>query len=83
MTKILKATYSERCTGCEMCVIEVQHQLKKLGLEGSLIRIFRRKDKSNKEGVIFSIDIDPRVNNLDIERIKSVCPQGVFSIEDA
>ncbi len=83
MTKILKAAYPERCTGCEMCVIEVQHQLKKLGLEGALIRIFRKKDKNNKENVVFSIDIDPRVNNLDIERIKNICPQGVFSIEDA
>lgn len=83
MTKILKAAYPERCTGCEMCVIEVQHQLKKLGLEGALIRIFRKKDKNNKENVSFSIDIDPRVNSLDIERIKNICPQGVFSIEDA
>lgn len=83
MTKILKAAYPERCTGCEMCVIEAQHQLKKLGLEGALIRIFRKKDKNNKENVVFSIDIDPRVNNLDIERIKNICPQGVFSIEDA
>jgi len=82
MIKILKATYSDRCTGCEMCVIEVQHQLKKLGLEGSLIRIFRKKDKENKEKLLFSIEIDPRVSNLDVESIKSICPQGVFSIED-
>lgn len=78
--KELKATYSERCIGCEMCVVECQHQLKKTGLEGSLIRIFRKKVKNSVE---YNVDIDPRVNNLNIESIKSVCPQGVFSIEEA
>ena len=47
MTKILKATYMENCIGCELCVLETQRQLKKVGLEGAPIRIFRkRKEKS-------------------------------------
>lgn len=77
--KILKAEFPERCIGCELCVTEAQHQLKKLGLEGSLIRIFRSK---NKDKLSFSIDMDPRINKLKIEEIKNVCPQGVFTIED-
>jgi len=78
--KELKALYTERCIGCEMCTIECQHQLKKTGLEGSLIRIFRKKQK---EGLSFVVDIDPRVNRLNLENIKNSCPQGVFSIEDS
>ena len=77
--KELKATYPERCTGCEMCVVEVQHQLRKTGLEGAMIRIFRKRDG---ESVKFSVDIDPRINKLNIENIKNICPQGVFSLED-
>lgn len=77
--KDLKATYPERCIGCEMCVMECQHQLKKTGLEGSLIRIFRKKVK---EEITFVVNIDPRVNSINIENIKNICPQGVFSIED-
>jgi len=77
--KVLKATYPERCIGCEMCVLECQHQVKKTGLEGSLIRIFRRKEK---EEVKFGVDIDPRINRLNIESVKDICPQGVFSIEE-
>jgi hypothetical protein len=82
MSKVLKAMYPDRCTGCEMCVIEVQQQMKKLGLEGSLIRVFRKVDKTNKEKLIFSIELDPKVSKLDIESIKNICPQGVFSVED-
>lgn len=77
--KEIKATYPDRCIGCEMCVIECQHQLKKTGLEGSLIRIFRKKTKDSMQ---YSVDIDPRTNNLNIENIKASCPQGVFSIEE-
>jgi hypothetical protein len=56
--------------------------MKKLGLEGSLIRVFRKVDKTNKEKLIFSIELDPKVSKLDIESVKNICPQGVFSVED-
>ena len=79
MAKSLKAEYPDRCIGCEMCVLESQHQLKKLGLEGALIRIFRNMYKDRN---IFSVDIDPRINKTNIEKIKDSCPQGVFLIED-
>ena len=77
--KIIKASYPQKCTGCEMCVIQCQHQLKKTGTEGSLIRIFRKKLKTKNK---FNISIDPRVNKLDIEKIKDSCPWGVFTIEE-
>lgn len=59
--------------GCEMCVLEAQRQLGKLGLEGSFIRIFR-------EGNKFSIVLDPQVNTLDVEKIRDACPQGVYEV---
>ena len=77
--KIIKASYPQKCTGCEMCVIECQHQLKKVGLEGSLIRVFRKKLKTKNK---FDIDIDPRTNKLDIQKIKDSCPWGVFTIDE-
>jgi len=77
--KILKATYPERCIGCEMCVFECQHQATRTGLAGSLIRIFRNR---GKDTVNFGVDIDPRVNKLNIDNIKDICPQGVFSVEE-
>ena len=77
--KEIKTAYPERCIGCEMCVNECQHQLKKTGLEGSLIRIFRKKVKDD---IVYNVDIDPRVNSINIENIKDICPQGVFSIEE-
>jgi len=77
--KIIKATFPFKCTGCELCVIECQHQLKKTGPEGALIRIYRKKLKNKTK---FDIDIDPRVDKLNIEEIKNSCPQGVFTIED-
>lgn len=79
MAKVLKAEYPDRCIGCEMCVFETQHQLKKIGLEGALIRIFRNRKKDRN---IFSVDIDPRINTTATEKIKDSCPQGVFVIED-
>jgi NAD-dependent dihydropyrimidine dehydrogenase PreA subunit len=77
--KILKATFPKRCTGCELCVFEVQRQLKKVGLEGSLIRIFKEKNE-NANTVEFYIEIDPRTNQIDIESIKDICPNKVFEI---
>lgn len=80
MSKILKAKYPKKCVGCEMCVMESQRQLKKVGLEGSLIRIFRNKAK--EDFIEFSIELDPRINQLDIKAIKDICPNGVYEIED-
>ncbi len=78
--KRIKATFPKRCTGCELCMLEVQRQLKKVGLEESLIRIFRRPKENGS--LDFLIEIDPRVNSLDIEKIKEICPTKVFEITD-
>ena len=80
MAKVLKATFKKNCIGCEMCVMEVQQQLGKVGLEGSPIRIFRATDENGK--LAFSVDIDPRVNELNIEKIAGICPTLVFTIEE-
>jgi len=84
MAKCLKASFPQKCIGCELCVLEAQRQLKKVGLEGALIRILRNK-KDDKEFLEYSIDMDARINSLDIESIRSVCPTEVFEIlnEDA
>ena len=79
MAKNLKVSFPQKCIGCEVCVFEAQRQLKKVGLEGSLIRIFRNK-KEGKEFLEYSIDIDPRLNKLDIEAIKNMCPTEVFEV---
>ena len=81
MPKILKATFEKNCIGCELCVLEVQRQLKKVGLDGSPIRIFR-KEKSD-EKIIFSVDVDPSVNKLDVQKIHDICPALVFTLEDS
>ncbi len=81
MAKTLKATCSERCIGCELCVYEIQQQIKKAGLEGSLIRVFRNKSKNGKT-LEFSIEIDPRIKNLNIARIRDICPQKVFELTE-
>lgn len=75
----LVASLPNKCTGCELCVFEAQRQLSKVGLEGSFIRIFREPEK-NTGFLKFSIDLDPQVEKLDLEKIKSVCPNGVFDI---
>ena len=60
-------------------MFEAQRQLKKVGLEDSLIRIFKKKnDKVN--GFDFFIEIDPRINQLDVNKIKDICPSKVFEI---
>ena len=62
------------CIGCELCVLESQRQLKKVGTEGSLVRIFRHSQKG------INVVLDPTVNNLDIKKIKDICPTSVFEI---
>jgi NAD-dependent dihydropyrimidine dehydrogenase PreA subunit len=79
MAKVLKATFKENCIGCELCVYEVQRQLGKVGLEGSPVRIFRERHGGKFS---YAIDIDHKVNKLDVEKIVRVCPTMVFSIED-
>lgn len=79
MAKTLKPTQKDRCIGCELCVFESQRQLKKIGLEESLIRVFR-KTVPEKEKTEFNIELDPRVNILNIEKIVSICPRQVFEI---
>lgn len=83
MTKTLKITFPHKCIGCELCVQEVQRQLGKVGLDGSPIRIFKNKEERILLGEIkFTIEIDNSVNELDIKKIKEICPTGVFTVEE-
>ncbi len=75
--KILNISFPEKCIGCELCIFEAQRQLQKVGIEESLIRVFR-----DDSGIKFLIDMDPRINNLDINKIKRICPTGVFEIKE-
>ena len=74
--KVLKMLAPEKCIGCEMCVLEVQRQLGKVGLNGSLIRIFR----DSKKGI--SIDLDPRINQLNLEKLREVCPLANYYVDE-
>jgi len=80
MAKVLKVSFPEKCSGCELCVAQAQRQLGKVGLEGSLIRILR--DKKEDGSLKFSIDLDPTVGQLDLEAIHKICPRGVFTVEE-
>jgi Fe-S-cluster-containing hydrogenase component 2 len=80
MPKTLKAARPEKCNGCELCVLASQRQLEKVGLEESLIRIFTNKD-AREEYPSFCPDIDPRINSIEIEKIKEICPKLVLEIE--
>jgi len=81
MPKILKPIQKDKCTGCELCVFEAQRQLKKVGLEESLIRVFR-KSSPDKEKQEFDLELDPRINMLNVEKIASICPRQVFEVID-
>lgn len=78
MSKILKIAFSNKCTGCELCLMEVQRQLGKVGLNGSPIRIFR----NSENGLSFEIDMDPVINKLDVKKISEICPEAVFVVEE-
>jgi len=81
MSKKINSLQQDMCNGCELCVFEAQRQLKKVGLEESLIRVFRKKaGDSNK--IIFNLEIDPRINALNLEKIASICPKDVFEIRE-
>ena len=75
MSKILKIVREDKCSGCEMCVMAAQRQLKKVGLEGSYIRIMRHIEKGTK----FEVCLDPKVRELNINKIVNSCPREVFA----
>lgn len=79
MAKVLKALYLKRCTGCELCVLEAQRQLKKIGLDQALIRVFRNKE-SKAEYPEHNIELDPRINALDTAKICKICPTQVLDL---
>ncbi|MFZ2664102.1 MAG: hypothetical protein WAX66_01965 [Patescibacteria group bacterium] len=81
MAKILKPTQEDKCNGCELCLLEAQRQLKKVGLEESLIRIFRKKNDENQE-IEMQVEIDPRISMLHVEKISKICPKNVFEVTD-
>ncbi|MBN1162849.1 hypothetical protein JXA34_03865 [Patescibacteria group bacterium] len=79
MTKNIQASRSQNCNGCELCVLETQRQAGKIGLEEALIRIL--KDfRMNSNKPTFSVDIDPRIESQNVEKIKNICPKDVFDI---
>jgi NAD-dependent dihydropyrimidine dehydrogenase PreA subunit len=81
MTKTLRIKFQRNCIGCELCVLEAQRQLKKVGLEGALIRVMKSKPDSQKK-MEFYIELDPRINSIDIEKIEQICPTNVFEISE-
>lgn len=81
MPKTLKATQPDKCNGCELCSLEAQRQLKKVGLEESLIRIFRKKGE-DPQTIDNSVEIDPRINMLNIDKVSEICPKSVLEIVD-
>jgi len=76
MKKIIKAIRMENCIGCELCVLEAQRQVKKVGTEGALVRIFKHTQKGT------NVVLDPTVNTLDIKKIQEICPTSVFEITE-
>lgn len=81
MAKILKPIQTDKCNGCELCLLESQRQLKKVGLEEALIRIFKKKRDDNQK-LEMQIEIDPRINMLHVEKISKICPKDVFEVEN-
>lgn len=79
MSKVLKVTFPENCIGCEMCVMEAQKQIGKVGLNGALVRVLKSKSET---GLDFLVEVDPQVNELDIKKIARICPKSVFTIEE-
>ena len=79
MAKVLKVSFPNRCNGCELCVLAIQRQFNRTGLDGSLIRVFRKKEA---DGIVYSIEMDPSINSYDIASIAKACPTGVFEIAE-
>jgi NAD-dependent dihydropyrimidine dehydrogenase PreA subunit len=78
----IKAIFPQKCIGCELCVMEVQRQLGRVGLDGSLIRVLKHLNEETNS-IEYAINIDPQVNNLDINKIRDICPTGVFVVEES
>jgi len=76
--KFLKATFENRCNGCELCILEAQRQLSKVGLTDSPIRILRDTSSAN---LFFHVVIDDDyLNKINLDEIVKICPTGVFEI---
>jgi len=76
--KFLKATFENRCNGCELCILEAQRQLGKAGLSDSPIRILRDTTTSN---LYFHVVIDEELlEKINLDEIVKICPTGVFEI---
>jgi len=76
--RILKATFEDRCNGCELCVMEAQRQLKRVGLSDAPIRILRDNTSSN---LYFYVELNESLlTKLNVNEIFKVCPTGVFEI---
>jgi len=76
--KILKATFENRCNGCELCILEAQRQLGKVGLSDTPVRVLRDASSSN---LYFHLVIyEEALENLNLEEIVKICPTGVFEI---
>lgn len=56
--------------------MEVQRQLNKIGLNGSPIRVFRN-------GTKFTVKVDITDSNIDLSKIREVCPTQVFTIQES
>jgi Fe-S-cluster-containing dehydrogenase component len=81
MAKFLKVANQQNCIGCELCIAECQRQLKKVGLEGALIRVFKESFPGAKRPH-YTLQLDPKVQHLATAKIAGICPTNVFSIED-
>jgi Fe-S-cluster-containing dehydrogenase component len=79
MAGIIKVRTDRKCIGCELCVMEVQRQLQKIGLEGSPIRIFRNSTPTSTE-IEFTVELDPNTSGLDLQKVVRICPTSVFEI---
>jgi hypothetical protein len=62
-------------------VLESQRQLKKVGLNQALIRVFRTKGEKS-EYPEHNLEIDPRINALDIEKICKICPMNILEVSE-
>ena len=82
MAKVLKASLPQACIGCELCIMEMQKQMHKAGLNGSLIRILKNRSETTSR-LEYNIDLDRQINAYDIKKIRDICPTGVFTVEES
>lgn len=83
MAKVLKIKLPQKCIGCELCVFEAQRQLERVGFDDSPIRVFRNTSKASLvDSTEYVIELDSKVNELNLRNLVDICPTGVFSIED-